>query len=384
MSFFVNEVRLYPTQEQDVQLRKNVGCVRWVYNKARKVKIAAYEQDGTNLGTYALTNMLPQWKKENPWLCEVDAQSLQQAIHDLLGNFEAFFKRGYGYPKPKKKGINDSFRKPQWNSIKGNYLHIGCLHVSMKGYREPPTDKIQSVTVKLVAGKWYAVVLYKDDTDYTMEKFARSACGIDAGVAKPYTIVTEGMKGRHTGNKLKKRLAKVEKQRKRHQRKLARKDKGSKNREKCKLHVQRLFQKEANIRKDFCHKLSHQLATTREVICVEDLNRKGMTKSAQGTVENPGKNVAAKRGLNREILRLGWGMLVNFLEYKCEKYGSTLVKVDPAYTSQTCNVCGCVSKLNRKNQAKFRCIECGHTDNADKNAARNIMTKGLRQLKAAA
>ena len=376
-------LRLYPDRYKIKDLYKNAGCRRWVYNKALATKIEAYEKDGTNLNAYALCNMLPQWKQENPWLAEADAQSLQQAIKDLIRNYNSFYNRGFGYPKFQKKRVKDSFRIPQRNQIEDNRIKIGKHGwFRFRGYHETSTEKIQSVTVKLEAGKWYAVVLYKDETDYTIDEFEHSACGIDVGVAKPITIVTEGMKGRHCGSSYKKRLAKVEKQRKRKQKTLARKQKGSKNREKCKLQVQRLFQREADIRKDFCHKFSHQIATTRAVVCVEDLNLKGMTKSAKGTIENPGKNVAAKRGLNREVRRLGLGLLVNFLEYKCEKYGSTLVKVDPRFTSQTCNECGCISRKNRKNQAKFRCIECGHTDNADKNAARNIMAKGLAQLAA--
>jgi putative transposase len=388
MVHLVRNYRIYPTEpEQDTNLRKNIGCCRLVYNRSLKAKKDAYEKDGTVLSAIDLINMLPSWKKEEDklWLAEADGQSLHQSIRDMDKAYSMFFK-GFGFPKFKKKGVKDSFRTTGDRCrIEGNRIRISKHGwFVMHGGFAPPTDKIQSVTVKLEAGKWYAIVLYKDDTDYAIDKFERSACGIDVGVAKPITIVTEGMKGRHWGSKHKKTLARVEKRRMRMQRKLARKKKGSKNREKCKLRLQRLFVREANIRKDFCHKFSHQIATTRAVICVEDLNLKGMTKSAKGTVENPGKNVAAKSGLNRSMMRLGHGLLYRYLEYKCEKYGSTLVKVDPRFTSQECNHCGHTSRLNRKNQAKFRCIKCGHADNADLNAARNIMGRGLQQLQEAA
>ncbi len=105
---------------------------------------------------------------------------------------------------------------------------------------------------------------------------------------------------------------------------------------------------------------------------VEKLNTRGMTKSARGTLENPGRKVKAKSGLNREILSTGWHSVKEKLAYKC-----ALVEIDPAFTSQTCNVCGRVDKASRPSQAEFTCVACGHADNADLNAARNIMASGI-------
>ena len=112
-----------------------------------------------------------------------------------------------------------------------------------------------------------------------------------------------------------------------------------------------------------------ELAHTADTIKIEDLNIQNMTRSASGTVDEPGTNVAQKRGLNRSILQQGWGLFEQRLEHKI---GDRLVKVPAAYTSQRCNPCGHTAKENRENQAGFRCRSCGHTANADVNAARNI------------
>ncbi len=106
---------------------------------------------------------------------------------------------------------------------------------------------------------------------------------------------------------------------------------------------------------------------------VEKLNTKGMTSSAKGTKENPGKNVAQKKGLNKAILNTGWSGLKQKLGYK----SAHLLEANPQYTSQTCSRCGFIDAANRPIQAKFKCLACGHTDNADINAALNILTSGI-------
>ena len=115
------------------------------------------------------------------------------------------------------------------------------------------------------------------------------------------------------------------------------------------------------------------MANTAHTVVLEDLNTRGMTASAKGTTGKPGRNVKQKAGLNREILASNWGRLERNLNYKAGQ----VVKVDPAYTSQTCSVCGHVNKENRRTQALFHCTACGHTANADHNAAVNILARGL-------
>ena len=137
--------------------------------------------------------------------------------------------------------------------------------------------------------------------------------------------------------------------------------------------MNRLHRKRRHKRENAGHQHSRKLADTAHTVVIEDLNTKAMTRSAKGTVEEPGTNVKQKAGLNREILKSNWGRLERNLAYKA----GALVKVDPAYTSQTCAVCQHVDKENRRTQAVFQCTACGHTANADHNAAINILARGV-------
>jgi putative transposase len=143
--------------------------------------------------------------------------------------------------------------------------------------------------------------------------------------------------------------------------------------------IARLDIRIANCRHDFLHQLSTETSKNHAVICVEDLQVKNMSRSARGTVEEPGTNVAAKSGLNKAILDQGWGMFRRMLEYKQQWRGGELIAVSPRYTSQTCPQCGHVSKLNRPQQALFSCVGCGYTYHADVVAAINTLARGQRE-----
>jgi len=158
---------------------------------------------------------------------------------------------------------------------------------------------------------------------------------------------------------------------------LSRKKKGSNNRAKAKVKLAKINLKIANKRKNFLHKLSLQYAENQGIVVVEDLKIKNMTSKTKGTIEKPSKNASAKRGLNRVITQQSWGLFFELLEYKLIERGGQLIKVDPKYTSQTCNECGHISKENRKSQDKFVCTACGHSANADINASKNILARGI-------
>ncbi len=130
------------------------------------------------------------------------------------------------------------------------------------------------------------------------------------------------------------------------------------------------------MRLDFLHKASNSIGETQAVVYVEDLTIRTMTGSARGTAENPGRNVRQKAGLNRSILSRGWGLFLSLLEYKLSRRGGRLVRVDPRNTSRTCSACGHVSPENRKTQEAFVWVACGHAENADANAAKNILGAG--------
>ena len=148
------------------------------------------------------------------------------------------------------------------------------------------------------------------------------------------------------------------------------------NRAKAKAKIAKQNLRIVNMRKDFLHKLSLQYSENQTIV-VEDLKIKNMTSKTKGTVEKPSKNASAKRGLNRVITQQSWGLFFELLEYKLIEKGGQLIKVDPKYTSQTCNECGHISKENRKSQDKFVCTACGHSANADINASKNILARGI-------
>ena len=154
----------------------------------------------------------------------------------------------------------------------------------------------------------------------------------------------------------------------------------SNNWRKLKGKINRLHTKIADIRLDTLHKLSTALCKNHAMIVLEDLAVKNMTKSAKGDLENPGKMVRQKSGLNRVILDQGWGMFRTFLEYKQHWLGGHVVYVDPKHTSQTCPKCHHVSKDNRQTQAAFECVECRYQEHADVVAAKNILERGRRLL----
>jgi transposase len=157
------------------------------------------------------------------------------------------------------------------------------------------------------------------------------------------------------------------------QRRLARQRKGSRRRERTRLAVARLKAREADRRRNWTEQVSTDLARRFDLICVEDLDLRAMTRSASGTRERPGRGVRQKAGLNRGILAAGWGRLVDRLE---DKAHGRVQRVAAAYTSQTCNACGQIARASRESQPSFRCIACGHQAHADVNAARNIAAAG--------
>jgi putative transposase len=157
---------------------------------------------------------------------------------------------------------------------------------------------------------------------------------------------------------------------------LAKKKRGSNNFKKLKRRITRLHTKISNIRNDYLHQVSADISKSHALVVLEDLKVANMSKSASGTIENPGRKVAAKSGLNRSILDQGWYSFKSYLSYKLERLGGELLLVDPRYTSQECSSCHHIAEGNRKSQAEFECLRCGYKENADVNAAKNVLAAG--------
>lgn len=253
-------------------------------------------------------------------------------------------------------------------SVKVPTLPAAIRYVPIVKHREIIGTPL-SLSFSRRAGRWFVAITCELEMEAKVAE-TDNPLGIDLGVAKTATCSDGRVFVTHESiARLKEKLA-------HHQARLASMTKGSRNYQKRKQTIAKLHWQIANCRENRCHEISRAVTASSSQIIVEDLNIKGMTKSAKGTVEEPGKNVAAKSALNREILNQGWGNMVDQIQYKVEEYGGSLTKVDPAYTSQKCSACGCVAKESRKSQSIFECVSCGHSENADVNASKNIRDRG--------
>ena len=368
--------RLTPTQSESQALRQFAGCARYVYNRALSEAKVRYENNGVKTNYYDWDKWVIQWKysEETSWLRGCPAQVLQQSLKNLESAYINFFNRRAGFPRFKKKGMKDSFRYPQFVKVDSDKRKVYLPKIGWIKYRghRPIEGAIKHATVSYKAGHWYVSVMVEYEPTPKVHPFPNNSVGLDMGVIK--TIATSG---RQT-YALPVSIRKVESQIKAVQRRIARCVKGSNRRNKLKLQLQKLWYRLSNIREDFHHKTTTDICKNHAVVVVEDLYVTGMTKSAKGTIAHPGTNVAQKRGLNRGILKQGWGVIVGQLSYKLKWFGGApLVTVSAAYTSQTCACCGAKDKSSRISQSVFRCIRCGHTDNADYNAAKVILSRGV-------
>ena len=370
--------RLYPNKEAEEKLWQITGCCRWVWNKllARRIKrykkgkINSYSEDSKFLTK--IKN-----KVKYSWLNNVSSISLQQTLRDLNTAYSNFFRRVKkgetpGFPKFKKKFLTrNSFRIVNQKDIRLNFsiLNIPKIgEVKLKRSRKFNINNVYSYTMFEKCGKWFVSF-----TEYFKpKKFKKtgSKIGLDLGVKRLATTSNKKYKKPFKAESLERKI-------KTKQRELSRKKLRSKRWEKCKHELKKLHLKLKNKRRDYLHKYTTYLVKNHDFIAVEDLKIKNMTKSSKETLFEPGKNVKQKSGLNRSILGQGWFILLNMLDYKCKWYGKKLVKVDPKYTSQTCSVCGYKSRDNRKSQSCFKCCSCGFKINADQNASRNILARGL-------
>ena len=309
---------------------------------------------------------LKELKKAFPWLSEVHSQILQQALRDLDRAYRNFLSGRTSRPKLKKKNRHLSFHYVQGVKLKGKRIYlpkIGWFRLFLS--REIPKDaKIGETTVFKEPDGWYVSIVVKGN--FYKQAESDDIVGVDVGI-KDFVCLSDGTKIEHP-HVFEKWLRKLAWE----QRKLARKKKFSGRWRKQARKVARIMQKVARIRHDFLHKSSTAIAKSHGVV-VEDLKVKNMSRRAKG------KGVSIKSKLNRLIQDSGWGMFLGMLEYKCEQYGQVFLKVAPQHTSQTCSVCGFVHPGNRKGKV-FKCLRCGHREDADINAARVILQKGLAVL----
>ncbi len=283
-------------------------------------------------------------------------------------------------PQFKRKSDGcDSIRLVQFDKycrIEGNRVKLpnGVGLVKFKKSQDI-SGIIKNITISKKSGHWYVSFGTEREVENPRHP-ATSALGLDLGISKLITT----SKGAYISpkNSFKTNQVKLA----RMQRQLSKKVLFSENWKKQNRKIQKLHHHIANIRQDYLHKITTNISKNHAMIVVEDLKVTNMSRSASGSMENKGKNVKAKSGLNKSILDQGWGMMVDMLGYKQHWRGGLLIKINPRYTSQTCSQCQHIANENRRSQATFECVKCRYVANADFNAARNILAAGHAVLSA--
>ncbi|MBO0615035.1 RNA-guided endonuclease InsQ/TnpB family protein [Thiothrix fructosivorans] len=370
---------LMPDGGQQHTLRRYAGSCRFVYNKALALQQANHEAGEKFIGYVAMAKHLTAWRNgtETPWLKDAPVHPLQHALKDLEKAYKNFFAKRADFPRFKRKGSGDSFRYPDPKQIKldqGN-SRIFLPKLGWIRYRNSREvlGELRNVTVSGKNGKWYISIQIQREVEQPTPT-ATSSIGIDLGIAR-FATLSDGSYIAPL-NSFKTQQAKLAK----YQRRMAHKQKFSNNWKKAKAKVQKLHTQIANTRRDFLHKATTTISQNHAVVFVEDLQVSNMSRSAVGTAENPGKNVAAKSGLNKAILDQGWGEFRRQLDYKLAWNGGMLFAVPPHYTSQECPECHHISADNRQTQATFVCVKCHYENHADHVGAINVKERGHRLL----
>jgi len=363
--------RLQPAREQETILLRHCSDARYVWNLAVEQHARWRPGRRSAPGYLEQSRQLTAARADNPWLAAGSQTVQQQAPRDFARATAGFFAGTHGRPSWRKAGRDEGFRVTgqrgkQWDVRRLN-RNWGQVRVPKAGWvrfrwsRDVPADARSFRVTRDRAGRWH--VAFAVIPAPVQGPGTGAAVGIDRGVTVSAALSTGEML---TAPGL---SAREQARLRRLQRRLARARRGSNRRGKAKIAVARLTARETDRRRDWAEKTSTGIARRFDVIRVEDLNIRNMTRSAKGTAERPGRNVRAKAGLNREISRSGWGLLVRRLE---DKAPGRVEKVPPAYTSQRCSACGHADGRSRESQARFRCTACGYACNADVNAARNI------------
>ena len=364
--------RLKTDPKSESALARFAGSCRFVWNKALALQKERLEADEYCLRYSKLNAHLQDWKKETEtaWLKETHSQPLQQTLMALDRAIQDAFNKSSSkrFPRFKKKGQHDSFRYPQGFKLDGPRVFLPKIGWMQFRKSREIEGTPKNVTVSKRGKHWFISIQCEIEIAEPAHQ-STSVVGIDMGVRR-FATLSDGscFEPLNSFKKLEKNLA-------REQRKLSRKVKGSSNWKKQKARVSGLHIRIADARNDYLHKISTAISKNHAVVVLEDLRVSNMSKSAKGTMEEPGRNVAAKSGLNKAILDQGWHGFRVMLEYKQAWRGGQVVAVDPRNTSRTCPECGHVAKENRKNE-RFRCQACGHAAHADHVGALNILAAG--------
>jgi putative transposase len=365
------------TDEQAVFADRIGAVCRSVWNTGLEQR-REYRRRGVWMNYRPQAGELAEAKAEHPWLAEVPGHCLQQTLMDLdracrdHGTFKVRWRSGRRWPP--------SFRFPEGNKMVVERLNrrhgrvklpkLGWVRFRMS--RPLEQVMIRSATLTREGRHWLVSFLVEDGaTTPAVHAAPDSAVGVDRGVAAAIATSDGELIDRQflTSGERRRALAL--------QRRLSRSARRGRNRDKTRAALHGIRAKERHRRQDFNAQAAARLAAANAVVVIEDLKTKNMTRSAKGTLEQPGRNVGAKSGLNRAILAKGWHQFALALSSSARYTGTTVVAVPAAYTSQCCSSCGHVDPKSRESQAVFRCTSCARAEHADVNAAKNILAAGL-------
>ena len=303
------------------------------------------------------------------WLRELPFTEVRYTLKRQADAWSEFLNGGRGHPKFKGRDGEAGFTIPERVRIADGFISVpklGSYRLRRRG-GNPHSDGVAKQAVfKREGVKWFCTVFYEVAIEPRPDD--GTVVGVDRNVGQ--CALSTGKIVRLPD------MACLEARKRRYQRRMARQAKGSGRRSRTRVKLARTSRRIANVRSNWCHQASKRIADAAHTVAIEDLNTQGMTRSAKGNQTKLGTNVKAKSGLNREILASGWHGLERHLDYKA----GVVVRINPARTSQTCHECGFADSANRPSQSTFRCQACGHSANADVNAALNIRRQGLARL----
>ena len=359
----VVKVRLYPNSEQEIALAKAFGSVRWVWNYCLALNNETYKATGKGISGMELKKQLPLLKKQEDtaWLTETYSQCLQQSVLNLSQAFVNFFEGRTRYPRFKSRYGKQSIQYPQNVKVLDKALSVPKIGVIKATLHRTYEGEVKTVTLsKTKTGKYFAAILFETDEPELTANAEGKAVGIDLGL-KHFAVTSDGEKVSSP-----KYFRKYERNLKRKQQKLSRKQKGSNSRNKARRLVARAHEKVSNARQDFLHKLSRKVVNENQVIIVENLNVKGMMSN---------------HCLAKSIADSSWGMFQNFLAYKASRDGKTYLEISRWFpSSKTCNHCLNVVDSLPLDIRSWECPRCHTQHDRDICAAKNIRDEGLRVL----
>ena len=355
--------KLEPTKEQEALFEQYAGVCRLIWNLALEQRLNHWRNfkalTGRHISYASQCRELTELRKEYDYIQKISIESLQEVLKGLDTAFKEYFDGRKGLPKFKNKDdhrVNFAFR--------ASTLQIKLLNKRWAKVKFPKIGWVKFRVTRDVRGEIYRATLSKTDSGWAVSldcKFDEElvdnglTVGIDRGVTVPI-MLSDG-----TSYSLPAEIEKHERAARRAQRVLSRRKRGSKRYLKAKQRFAKIKARQARARKHWAHVATTRITRRYSGVVIEALNTMNMTSSGPH-----------KRGLNRSILNVGWGQIETMLAYKAAR----LVKVNPAYTSQTCSSCGTVDSQSRKSQANFVCTSCGYRDNADRNAANVILIRG--------